>query len=262
MGVLFSDGGSDHGGRDTRVRAGRPPGPRSRKAPAVAPVRACTTTPEAPCQGAAIATHYEVDFSEHYPAPYLAALGLGSLGWNTRYRGRGAWSSLEAALTDIGAGVAWLRQAGAETVVILGNSGGASLISAYQATRAGSPDAGDLSAGATDRLVGVPRTWADLQFVDQTLEPTDRPAGWYRGDPRRASYGSSGLAASTTLRAWLSPSRRWSSSRCGPGRLSERRPGPSTPAWPPPTAPSNWWPAITTFSSRSRASTAMLHVRR
>jgi hypothetical protein len=34
-----------------------------------------------------IATHYNVDFSEHYIAPYLASRGYGFLGWNTRYRG-------------------------------------------------------------------------------------------------------------------------------------------------------------------------------
>ena len=52
-----------------------------------------------PCQGiyatpqgqrpktAFIAAHYNVDFSEHYIAPYLASRGYGFLGWNTRYRG-------------------------------------------------------------------------------------------------------------------------------------------------------------------------------
>ena len=99
-----------------------------------------------PCQGlyhspaggqpktALIATHYEVDFSEHYLADYMAARGYGFLGWNTRYRGNGAYFFLDNAIADIGAGVEWLReQAGVETVVILGNSGGASLMGAYQA---------------------------------------------------------------------------------------------------------------------------------
>ncbi len=99
-----------------------------------------------PCQGlywtprgerprtALIATHYNVDFAEHYLAPYLAARGLGFLGWNTRYRGAEDLFILEHALIDIGVGLRWLREeAGVETVVILGNSGGASLMSAYQA---------------------------------------------------------------------------------------------------------------------------------
>lgn len=98
-----------------------------------------------PCQGlyhysegstpevAFIATHYNVDFSEHYLAPYLAERGFGFLGWNTRYRGAESWFLLEHALIDIGAGVRWLREeAGVRTVVILGNSGGGSLMAAYQ----------------------------------------------------------------------------------------------------------------------------------
>lgn len=98
-----------------------------------------------PCQGlywtpkgqrpkvAVIATHYNVDFAEHYIAPYFAARGYGFLGWNTRYRGNEDLFLLENALIDIGAGVTWLREkAGVETIVILGNSGGGSLMGAYQ----------------------------------------------------------------------------------------------------------------------------------
>jgi hypothetical protein len=98
-----------------------------------------------PCQGlywtpagsrpktAFIATHYNVDFSEHYLAPLMTERGFGFLGWNTRYRGAEAWFILEHALVDMGAGVRWLREeAGVETVVILGNSGGGSLMGAYQ----------------------------------------------------------------------------------------------------------------------------------
>lgn len=98
-----------------------------------------------PCQGlyhtpkgkrpttAFIATHYNVDFSEHYLGEYMARRGYGFLGWNTRFRGNEAFFLLEHALIDIGVGVRWLReQAGVERVVILGNSGGGSLMGAYQ----------------------------------------------------------------------------------------------------------------------------------
>lgn len=98
-----------------------------------------------PCQGlyhhpagrtpevAVIATHYDVDFSEHYLGPPLAARGFGFLGWNTRFRGNGTHFLLEHALIDIGVGVRWLREvAGVRTVVLLGNSGGGSLMAAYQ----------------------------------------------------------------------------------------------------------------------------------
>lgn len=97
-----------------------------------------------PCQGlyhsvadrpavAFIATHYNVDFAEHYLADLLAVRGYGFLGWNTRYRGAEAYFLLEHALVDIGEGVRWLREeAGVQTVVLLGNSGGGSLMAAYQ----------------------------------------------------------------------------------------------------------------------------------
>ena len=58
-----------------------------------------------PCQGlyhrgvgrkpkvAMIATHYQIDFSEHYLAEYMATRGIGFLGWNTRFRGSRAASA-------------------------------------------------------------------------------------------------------------------------------------------------------------------------
>ena len=85
-----------------------------------------------------IATHYNVDFSEHYLAEYMASRGVGFLGWNTRYRGLEHFFLLEHALIDIGQGVKWLReQAGVEQVVLLGNSGGGSLMAAYQSQALG-----------------------------------------------------------------------------------------------------------------------------
>ena len=270
-----------------------------------------------PCQGlyhrsagsrpsiACIATHYNVDFSEHYLAELLAERGIGFLGWNTRYRGNEAYFLLEHALIDIGAGVRWLREeAGVETVVILGNSGGGSLMGAYlsQATSPsieptfglGLPDAvldlpgADLyislnahpgrpevitawmdpsvtdesdplsvdpdldmfepgppydaafvlryrdaqrarnhrvtawvhaeldrlaAAGAWDRIFTFHRVWADLRFADLTIDPSDRAAGCYAGDPRGANYGPFAIGGTSTLRAWLS---MWSleSSQC------------------------------------------------
>ncbi len=99
-----------------------------------------------PCQGlyyrpeghrptvAMIATHYQIDFSEHYLAEYMAGRGFGFLGWNTRFRGFESSFLLDHALVDIGVGVRWLRaEQGIDTIVLLGNSGGGSLMAAYQA---------------------------------------------------------------------------------------------------------------------------------
>ena len=103
-----------------------------------------------PCQGlyyrpedrrpttALIATHYNVDFSEHYLGEFMAERGYGFLGWNTRFRGNEGFFLLEHALIDIGVGVRWLKeQAGVTQVVILGNSGGGSLMGAYQSQAQG-----------------------------------------------------------------------------------------------------------------------------
>lgn len=98
-----------------------------------------------PCQGlyhtpagrrpsvAFIATHYNIDFSEHYLGEKLAERGYGFLGWNTRFRGDEPHFLLDYAVADIGVGMRWLRDlAGVERIVILGNSGGGSLMGAYQ----------------------------------------------------------------------------------------------------------------------------------
>jgi pimeloyl-ACP methyl ester carboxylesterase len=153
-----------------------------------------------PCQGlywtpqggrphtALIATHYNVDFAEHYSAPYFAERGFGFLGWNTRYRGAEDLFNLEHALIDIGVGVKWLREeAGAEKIVLIGNSGGGSLMAAYQA-QATSPflDAKGATADALAKLTpadlyislnahpGRPEVlthWMDASVIDET-DPT------------------------------------------------------------------------------------------
>jgi pimeloyl-ACP methyl ester carboxylesterase len=135
-----------------------------------------------------VATHYNVDFAEHYLAPLLAARGHGFLGWNTRYRGNEPYFLLEHALVDIGTGVRWLREtAGVGTVVLLGNSGGGSLMAAYQAQataphiRAAAPGlrlpdavldlpAGDLyvSLNAHPGRPEVLTAWLDPSVVDET----------------------------------------------------------------------------------------------
>jgi pimeloyl-ACP methyl ester carboxylesterase len=123
-----------------------------------------------PCQGmywtpkgqrprvALIATHYNVDFAEHYLAPYIATRGYGFLGWNTRYRGAEDLFTLEHALIDIGVGVKWLRENGVERVVILGNSGGGSLMGAYQAEATAPTLHTGMQGAANAALSNLPKT--------------------------------------------------------------------------------------------------------
>lgn len=145
-----------------------------------------------PCQGlyyrpagaapsvAVIATHYQIDFSEHYIAEHLAARGLGFLGWNTRFRGFESSFVLEQALTDIGVGVRWLREtAGVDTVVLLGNSGGGSLMAAYQslADGADNPRAdGYVSTAAHPGRPEVLTAWLDGAVLDENDPVPSDPA--------------------------------------------------------------------------------------
>lgn len=150
----------------------------------------------APCQGlwhhsggavktAFIATHYNVDFSEHYLAPLLAARGYGFLGWNTKYRGAEAFFRLDHALCEIAVGVRWLRDQGVENVVLLGNSGGGSLMAAYESQAQGvtlRSVAGERFPEALDDLPGadyyislnahggrpeVLTAWSDPSVIDE-----------------------------------------------------------------------------------------------
>ncbi len=139
-------------------------------------------TPDGPAPAVAvIATHYNVDFSEHYIAPHFVQRDIGFLGWNTRYRGAEDLFLLESALTDIGVGVRWLRQsAGVRTVVLLGNSGGGSLMAAYQAAASRDPalPAGDLyiSLNAHPGRPEVLTNWLDPSVVDETDPVATRPS--------------------------------------------------------------------------------------
>jgi hypothetical protein len=141
-----------------------------------------------PCQGlyhapsrvpaprtAFIATHYNVDFAEHYLAEPLAGRGFGFLGWNTRFRGNEGYFLLDRALADIAAGARWLRGQGIERVVLLGNSGGGSLIAAYQA-RSQQDDRlepGELyvSLAAHPGRPQVLTAWMDASVIDE-FDPT------------------------------------------------------------------------------------------
>ncbi len=134
-----------------------------------------------------IATHYNVDFSEHYLADHLVGRGHGFLGWNTRFRGDERSFLLDHAVAEIGVGVRWMREvAGVETIVLIGNSGGGSLMGAYhsQAVEPNiTPIVGDRALGDIDDLVpgdlfvfvsahpGRPEiftNWMDASVTDET----------------------------------------------------------------------------------------------
>ncbi len=156
-----------------------------------------------PCQGlywtpagttpktAVIATHYNVDFAEHYIAPYFAARGFGFIGWNTRFRGAEDLFALEQALIDIAVGMKWLRdEARVERIVILGNSGGGSLMAAYQAEAVASTLAE--SAGARVKEMLAEDTESRSLHLTQCASGASRRADELDGCVRRRRIRSGG----------------------------------------------------------------------
>ena len=176
-----------------------------------------------PCQGvyhrpdghkprtALMATHYNIDFSEHYLASFIAERGLGFLGWNTRFRGAEPYFLADLALADIDVGVRWLRRRGVECVVLLGNSGGGSLMATYQAqatapnlvpeySRRGlHPAIEDLAGGdlyvsivAHTGRAEVLTNWMDPSVTDEndplSVDPTLDPFGAERQPPFDAEF--------------------------------------------------------------------------
>ena len=194
-----------------------------------------------PCQGvyhrpagrrpttAFIATHYNVDFSEHYLAGLLAERGYGFLGWNTRFRGNEPYFLLDHALAEIGVGVRWLRErAGVERVVLLGNSGGGSLMAAYQ-SQAVEPTVRPSGSRAADAIAGLPAgdafvalaahpgrpevltAWmdpsvtdeADPLSVDPSLDPFDPANGPPFTAGFQARYRAAQRARNERITAWV-----------------------------------------------------------
>ncbi|MCA9618356.1 MAG: alpha/beta fold hydrolase [Myxococcales bacterium] len=81
---------------------------------------------------AVLAMHPRVDFTRHYLFPALLAAGIPCLGAQCRSHADDKDAVHEELLLDVAACVAHLRDRGYERVVLLGNSGGASLSALYQ----------------------------------------------------------------------------------------------------------------------------------
>ena len=86
-----------------------------------------------PRRVAAIVMHPTSNFMGHYLIEPLARRGVTCMGLNSRYSNNDAMLLMERVIQDLGAGVKFLREAGYAKIVLIGNSGGASLVSFYQA---------------------------------------------------------------------------------------------------------------------------------
>ena len=89
--------------------------------------------PSGPRRAAAIVMHPTSNFMGHYLIAPLAARGVACMGLNSRYAGNDTLLLVERVIQDLGAGVQFLRAQGYDKVVLVGNSGGASLAAFYQA---------------------------------------------------------------------------------------------------------------------------------
>jgi pimeloyl-ACP methyl ester carboxylesterase len=82
---------------------------------------------------AILVTHPRVDFTRHYCIPDFVEAGFACLGLNGRCFNNDTQAVHEQLILDVNAGVKFLKERGAEHVILFGNSGGGSLSAMFQA---------------------------------------------------------------------------------------------------------------------------------
>jgi pimeloyl-ACP methyl ester carboxylesterase len=142
--------------------------------------------------------HPTANFLGHYALPGLAERGFGAIGFTTRYIGNDTSLIMENCLLDMGTMVDHLYASGYEKVVLIGNSGGASIVPYYQAQArrpsvttppGGGPDLTTAGLTPVDALVMLNAhpsrarlctEWLDPSIIDE-LDP-------FRRDPSLDMY--------------------------------------------------------------------------